>query len=254
MRRLFRLLSAACLLTLIGTQARADGLTVFAAASLNESLTAAAKAWAAQGHPVAKLDFAASSTLARQIDQGAGGNLFASADEKWMDWLQKRNLIVPQTRGDLLGNTLVLVVPRNQARNIAIGPTLDLAGLLGASGRLAVGDPKGVPAGIYAQQALTKLGLWTAAEPRLARSDSVRSALLLVERGEAPAGIVYATDAAAAPDVAIAGTFPESSHDPIAYPFAILRAGDTPDARALLSFLGSPQAQAIFRAHGFSTR
>ncbi len=169
-----------------------------------------------------------------------------------MDWAQQRQLIVPGTRRDILGNALVLVVPKDRARRVNIGPGFDLAGLLGADGRLAVGDPSNVPAGIYARQALQRLGVWSVAEKRLARSDSVRSALLLVERGEAPAGIVYATDAAVAPGVVVAGTFPAASHDPITYPFAVVRAGDTPDARAFLDFLGGDAARAIFHARGFS--
>ena len=142
-------------------------------------------------------------------------------------------------------------MPKDRVRPVIIGPTLDVAALLGADGRIAIGDPANVPVGIYAQQALTKLGLWSKIEPRLARSDSVRSALLLVERGEATAGIVYATDAAVAPNVAIAGMFPASTHDPIIYPFAVTKAGDTANARAFLLYLAGPDAASVFRARGF---
>lgn len=236
--------------------ARAADLTVFAAASLTNAMQDTAKAWTAhqgkdRGHHAPHLNFASSSTLARQIDQGASANIFASADLKWMDWAQQRHLIVDATRRTLLGNSLVLVMPKNQLHKLTIDRTLDLAALLGPKGRLAVGDPTHVPAGIYARQALTSLGLWTTAEPRLARAENVRAALLLVERGEVPAGIVYSTDAAVAPGVAIAGTFPASSHDPIEYPFAITRAGDTPEARAFLAFLAGPEAARIFAHYGF---
>jgi molybdate transport system substrate-binding protein len=228
--------------------------TVFAAASLSEAMGDINTLWQQAGHAKLVVSLASSATLARQIEQGAPANLFASADETWADWLQQRGGLVPGTRRDLLSNSLVLVVPKAQARTITIGPGFDIAALLGADGKLAVGDPASVPAGIYAKQALTKLGAWNAAEPRLARADNVRSALLLVERGEVPAGIVYATDAAASPNVAVAGTFPEDSHDPITYPFAIVHGGDTPDTRALLAFLATPPARAAFAKRGFMVR
>ncbi len=249
MRRLFVL----ALLLLAPATAFAQDLTVFAAASLTDAMRDVAAAWEAQGNPKLRMNFAASNTLAQQIEQGAPANLFASADNRWMDWAAQRNLIAPDTRRTLLGNALVLVEAKDRVKPVQIGPGWDLMALLGADGRLAVGDPANVPAGIYAQQALTKLGLWTAVQPRLARSDSVRSALLLVERGEAPAGIVYSTDAAVAPGVAIAGTFPEDTHDPVVYPFAVTKSGDTPQARALMHFLSGPQASAIFAKRGFKT-
>lgn len=231
--------------------ALAEPPTVFAAASLTDALKDVSAAWVAQGHAAPVTSFASSSTLARQIEQGAGASLFASADEQWMDELDKKGLIAPGTRRDLLSNDLVLVVSARSPRTVAIGPGFDLAAVLGPDGRLAVGDPAHVPAGIYAEQALRKLGAWDAAEPRLARADSVRSALLLVERGEAPAGIVYATDAAVSPAVAIAGVFPADSHDKIAYPFALLRGADTDEARALLAFIEGPDARKLFVARGF---
>ena len=232
-------------------QASPQGVTVFAAASLTEVFGDIGAAWEAAGHARLRTSFAASSTLARQIEQGAPAELFASADQQWADWLQQRGLLAPGTRRDLLTNNLVLVVPKASARTVVIGRDLDLNALLGFDGRIAVGDPAHVPAGIYAQQALTRLGLWTAVEPRLARSDSVRGALLLVERGEAPAGIVYSTDVAVSPTLAIAGVFPPGSHDPITYPFALVKGGDTPEARALLAFLDGPQARAAFERRGF---
>jgi molybdate transport system substrate-binding protein len=245
----------ACLLALAlvlpALPAAAASLTVFAAASLTDALRQAGAAWAAQGHPAPVFSFAASSMLARQLQQGAPAGLFISADEEWMDWAAKRGLIAEGTRRDLLSNTLVLVEPKASARPVKIGPGFDLAAILGPHGRLAVGDPAHVPAGIYARQALTKLGLWAMAEPRLARADNVRSALLLVERGETPAGIVYTTDAAASSAVAVAGTFPADTHPPILYPAAVVRSGDTPEARAFLAFLATPEAARIFAAHGF---
>jgi len=247
-----RLLLALALL-LLPVAARAQQLTVFAAASLTDALNDVAKVWQTPDHPKLHFSFAASSTLARQLDQGATANLFASADAQWMDWAAQRHLIADDTRRTLLGNTLVLVMPKDRVHPVDIGPGWNLMALLGPDGRLATGDPGNVPSGIYMKQALTKLGLWAVAEPRLASTDSVRSALLLVERGEVPAGVVYATDAAVAPGVAVAGTFPENTHDPIVYPFAVTRAGDTAAARAFLTYLAGPEAGAIFAKRGFKT-
>ena len=231
--------------------AQAQPITVFAAASLTDALGDVAQAWAKRGHPPIRTSYAASSTLARQIEQGADANIFASADEQWMDYLAGRGLIVPGTRRDLLSNQLVLIVPANAPKQVSIGSGLDLAALLGPAGRLAMGDPAHVPAGLYAKQALEKLGWWEAVAPRLARTDDVRGALLLVERGEAPAGIVYKTDAMISKAVMIAGVFPPGSHDPIAYPFAMIRGHETPEARSLLDFLSGPEAKAIFAKRGF---
>ncbi len=245
-----RLLLALCLL-LAPLAARAQEVTVFAAASLTDAMKDVSAQWAQAGHQPLRLSFGSSSTLARQIEQGAPANLFASADEKWMDYLAEKHLIVPATRKDLLGNDLVLVVSADKPQHVTIAPDFNLLGLLGPTGRIATGDPAHVPVGIYAEQALKKLDLWDAAAPRLARADDVRSALLLVERGEAPAGIVYATDAAVSKAVMVAGVFPADSHDPVSYPFAITQSGDTPEARALLTFLAGPQAREIFVKRGF---
>lgn len=232
--------------------AAAETLTVFAAASLTESMNEIASAWEKSGHDKPRLSYAASSTLARQIEQGAPANLFASADQQWMDYADQRHLLAANTRENLLANQLVLIVPKDRARTIAIGPDLDIAVLLGAGGRLAVGDPANVPAGIYGRQALEKLGLWARMQPRLAAAADVRAAMRLVELGEAPAGIVYATDAAASTGVAVAGVFPETSHDRITYPFAIVQSGDTPQARDFLKYLAGPEARAVFTRRGFS--
>jgi molybdate transport system substrate-binding protein len=245
-----RFLLVLCLL-LAPLTARAEELTVFAAASLTDAMKDISAQWAQAGHQPLRMSFGSSSTLARQIEQGAPANLFASADEKWMDYLSQKNLIVADTRKDLLGNELVLVVPADKPQHVTIGPGFDMLGLLGPNGRLATGDPAHVPVGIYAEQALRKLGMWDAVSPRLARADDVRAALLLVERGEAPAGIVYATDAAVSKAVMIAGTFPADSHDPISYPFAVTKSGDTPEARSLMTYLSGPQAREVFVKRGF---
>jgi molybdate transport system substrate-binding protein len=245
-----RILLVLCLL-LAPLAARAQELTAFLAASLTDAMKDVSAQWAQAGHQPLRMSFGSSSTLARQIEQGAPANLFASADEKWMDYLAEKKLIAADTRKDLLGNDLVLVVAADKPQHVTIGPGANLLGMLGPNGRIATGDPAHVPVGIYAEQALKKLGLWDAIAPRLARTDDVRAALLLVERGEAPAGIVYATDAAVSKAVMIAGTFPADSHDPISYPFAVTKSGDTPEARALMTFLAGPQARAIFVQRGF---
>lgn len=239
------------ILMLLAAPFSAHAQTVFAAASLTDALKQIAAIWVKQGHPAPTMSFASSSTLARQIENGAPAGIFASADEKWMDYLAQKNLIVPDTRKDLLGNDLVLIEPAAQAKPVTLKPGFDLTTILGPNGRLSVGDPAHVPAGIYAEQALKKLGMWDKVQSRLAPEIDVRSALLLVERGEAPAGIVYGTDAAVSKAVKVAGIFPEDSHDPVTYPFAIVKQNDSPDARAFLAFLSSPDAKAVWQAAGF---
>ncbi|HVY17354.1 MAG TPA: molybdate ABC transporter substrate-binding protein [Rhodopila sp.] len=239
---------------LIPLTAWAQPVTVFAAASLTNGMKDAAALWAKQGHPAPTMSFGSSSTLARQIEQGAPANVFASADELWMDDLAKKSLIVPDTRHDLLGNELVLIVPASHPIKVDIKPGFDLMHILGPNGRLAVGDPAHVPVGLYAKQALQRLGVWDKVSPHIAAAADVRSGMLLVEQGEAPAGIVYATDAAISKKVVVAGVFPESSHDPISYPFAIVKANDTPDARAFLSFLAGSQMRAVWTKLGFKVQ
>jgi molybdate transport system substrate-binding protein len=241
----------ALLVLLLPLTASAQGVTMFAAASLTDAMKDISAKWVADGHQPLVLSFGSSSTLARQIEAGAPANVFASADEKWMDYLAQKNLIAADTRKDLLGNDLVLVVAADKPKHVTIDKSFNMLGLLGADGRLATGDPAHVPVGIYAEQALKKLGMWDAVSPRLARTEDVRAALLLVERGEAPAGIVYATDAAVSKAVMVAGTFPADSHDPVSYPFAVTKLGDTAEARALLKFLSGPQAHAVFAQRGF---
>ncbi|WP_294057096.1 molybdate ABC transporter substrate-binding protein [Sphingomonas sp.] len=224
---------------------------VLAAASLQESMTAAADAWAAKGHARPVLSFAASSALARQAAAGAPADLFVSADEEWMDDLQRRGLLVPGTRADLLGNRLVLVAPANDSRAVPLGPRSPLAAWLG-EGRLAMADPDSVPAGKYGKAALTKLGLWPGVQARVVRAENVRAALALVERGAARYGIVYATDARASKLVRVAGIFPAASHPPIRYPIARLKAFQSLEAEGFRRFLLGREGKAIFARYGFA--
>ena len=232
--------------------AHAAGLTIFAAASLTNAMQDIGALWAAAGHPKPVFSFASSGTLAQQIEHGAPANIFASADEKWMDDVGRHDLLADGTRASLLGNDLVLVEPAGAMKPVALAPHFEVGAILGASGRLAVGDPKSVPAGIYARQALEKLGVWERVADRLAPAASVRAALLLVERREAPAGIVYASDAHLSKTVAVAGIFPPDSHDPIRYPFAAIKGNNSQEARDFLHFLHSNAAQDVFRHYGFT--
>lgn len=229
--------------------AQAEDITVFAAASLKTALDRIAAGWKAETGNTAVISYAGSSQLARQIEEGAPADLFVSADEAWMDALQKGGLIQPGSRGDLLGNALVLVAPKGTAP-VAIAKGFDLAGLLGEN-RLAMALVDSVPAGKYGKAALTSLGVWGAVAPKVAQADNVRAALALVATGEAPYGIVYATDAAAESRVAVVGTFPEDSHPPIIYP-AALTSGAKPAAADFLSYLKGPKARAAFEGQGFT--
>ncbi len=229
---------------------RAETLTVYAAASLQEALTDAANTYAAQGHENPVISFAASSALARQIENGAPAALFISADEQWMDYLSDRGMLVPGTRKSFLGNTLVLVAPAERPFTIIIKSNFPIASILGTE-KLALADPDSVPAGKYAKAALINLGVWSEIEKNVVPSDNVRAALAFVERNEARAGVVYSTDAMASKKVVVAGTFPAISHQPISYPIAILKGHDTPEARAFREFLLSAPGKAIFKARGF---
>jgi molybdate transport system substrate-binding protein len=231
----------------VGAQERP--LTIFAAASLKEALDEVAAAYA-KGRAKPTLSYAGSNQLARQIEQGAPADVFLSADEDWMDYLASRNLIRTGSRRTLLGNSLVLIGPAGTS-SVSIGRNTDLAGLL-KGGRLAVPDLMAVPAGRYAKGALESLGLFEQVRSRIAGTENVRVALALVARGEAPFGIVYATDAAAEPKVAVAGAFPRDSHPRIAYPAAITSASSHPDAAAFLDFLRGETASRIFQARGFT--
>lgn len=221
---------------------------VLAAASLQESMNAAADAWARLGHARPVISFAASSALARQIAAGAAADLFVSADEPWMDDVQKRGLIVPGTRADLVGNRLVVIQPSTARPLPATAPLRRAL----AAGRVALADPGAVPAGRYAQASLTRLGLWNAVAPRVVRAENVRAALMLVERGAAEWGVVYATDARASQRVRAVRMLPANSHPPIRYPLARLAASASPDAEGFRRFLLSGAGKAIFARFGFT--
>jgi len=233
---------------------RAQNLTVFAASSLQNVFEEIGRLYQRKSGRLVRFSFAASSALARQIEQGAPAALFASADEQWMDYLQSRGLIVNKTRKSLLGNRLVLIVPVSSAASVELRPDFDFASLLGPDGRWVTGDPTNVPVGRYAQEALTKLRVWNVARSRLVRAENVRVALAFVERGEAVAGIVYETDAALSKKVHVAGVFPPDSHAPVTYPVAMISANDGPHAREFLRFLESTEAREVYRRHGFSIR
>ena len=233
--------------------ARPSGPLVLAAASLQESLNAAADAWARKGHPRPVISFAASSALARQVEAGSPADLFISADQEWMDYVARRGKVRPGTRVAFLFNNLVLIAPASSKVRLKMGRNFPLAQALGG-GRLAMADPDSVPAGKYGEEALSRLGVWPAVQGKVVRAENVRAALKLVEIGEAPLGIVYTTDALADKGVRIVGTFPSTSHAPIAYPLAALTASTNRDTDAFRRFLLSPDGKAIFRRFGFGTR
>lgn len=242
--------------SLASTAARAQddaGLTVFAAASLKEALDDAAAAYRKQTGVPVRVSYAASSALARQIEQGAPADVFFSADLEWMDYLQQRNRLDVATRRSLLGNRLVLIAPRASKAQVDLRRPATLLAALG-DGRLAVGQTRTVPAGKYAKASLESLSLWNGVRPRLAESESVRAALMLVARGETPLGIVYASDAKAEPGVRVVATFPEDSHPPIVYPVAALRGARAAQAARFLQWLASPAADALFTKRGFTVK
>lgn len=233
--------------------ARAQGrdVVVFAAASLKTALDEIAAHWArATGAPPPKIAYAASNTLARQIEQGAPADLFLSADLDWMAYLAARGLIRPETRVNLLANRIVLIGPKDSKTGLALAPGAALGPALGG-GKLAMGNVAAVPAGKYGKAALEKLGLWDAVKGQVAQADNVRAALLLVSRGEAPLGIVYSTDAASDPGVRVIALFPEETHPPVVYPGAVVRDSTNPAAAALLEALQGAAAAEIFARHGF---
>ncbi|MES1158930.1 MAG: molybdate ABC transporter substrate-binding protein [Terricaulis silvestris] len=251
-----RTLLGAVLALVIGALAQpafAAPLKVFAAASLTDALNAVGDAYARDHHERPVFNFAASSTLARQIEQGAEADVFMSADEDWMDYLQTRALIDTTTRVDVLTNRLVLIAPTDHPFHVTLRHGLNLSGALNG-GRLAMADPDSVPAGRYGRAALQSLGAWDGVQSAVVRAENVRAALRFVETGEAAAGIVYATDAQASHHVVVAGVFPEASHPPIRYPLAIVAGRANTDARDFARFLRSGEARAIFRAQGFGLR
>lgn len=260
-RRAFLHAVAACALLFAGSvqaqrkPAPAAPLNVFAAASLKDAMDEAGATWKRRSGQEVRGAHAASSALARQIEQAAPADVFISADSDWMDWLQQRKLIDAASRRDLLGNTLVLIAPAaSKAKPLALRKGSNLLPLLGKDGRIALALTASVPAGKYAKAALTSLGMWDALESRTAEAENVRAALLLVSRGEAPLGVVYASDAKADPGVRVLATFPTTSHPPIVYPVARIAASRNPQAAAFVQWLRSREAAAIFRKHGFSVR
>ena len=231
----------------------AEPITVFAAASLTDVLQQVGTVYKATTGQEIRFSFASSSTLARQIEAGGPADIFASANEKWMDYLEKAGLILKDTRVSPVSNQLVLIAPKDSPLGpVVVGREMDLLSMLDPDGRIAVGNTASVPAGIYAKEALTNLGLWAKAESRLAPSENVRVALAHVERGEADLGIVYATDAKIDPGVKTLGTFPPGSHKPITYPFAILKDPASPAAKAFFAYLTGPEAMPIFEKYGFA--
>jgi molybdate transport system substrate-binding protein len=252
-----RVFIASLLLLLLGSAwsiaapAQDAKLVIFAAASLKDALDEANAAYRHEKGQETATSYAASSTLAKQIEAAAPADIFISADLDWMDYLAKRNLIKPETRANLLGNRLVLIAPVNSAAQLAIGPNFPLAQALG-NGRLAIADPNGVPAGRYGKAALEGLGVWATVADRLAPAENVRATLALVSRGEAPLGIVYQTDADSDKAVKIVGTFPENTHPPIIYPIAVVASSTNPAAPGYLAYLKSPAAGALFVKYGFT--
>jgi molybdate transport system substrate-binding protein len=230
--------------------AQEKSITVFAAASLKNALDEVDNLFTKQSGIKVVSSYAASSSLMKQIEQGAPADVFLSADVDWMDYGSKHNVIKNDTRKDLLGNRLVLIAPKDsKIGNVTIAPGFDLAGLVG-SGHIATGDVRAVPAGLYAKAALEKLGIWSSVESKIAMAENVRAALVLVARGEAPLGIVYETDAKVDPSVKIVGVFPEDSHPPIIYPVAMTKDAK-PDAAQYLAFLTTPETKAVFERYGF---
>jgi molybdate transport system substrate-binding protein len=235
----------------LAAQAQDQSITVFAAASMKNALDDVDAAFTKQSGVKVVASYDASSALMKQIEGGAPADVFVSADLKWMDYGSQKKLIKDDTRVNLLGNTLVLIAPKDsKIDKVTIAPGFDLAKIAG-DGRIATGDVKAVPVGLYAQAALEKLGVWSAVEPKMAMTANVRAALVLVARGEAPLGIVYSTDAKVEPGVKIVGVFPDDSHDPIIYPVAAT-VGAKPEATRYLAFLRSQTAKTIFESYGFA--
>jgi molybdate transport system substrate-binding protein len=232
-------------------RAQSGDVVVFAAASLKNALDAINAQWQKETGKKASISYAASSALAKQIEQGAPAQMFISADLDWMDYLAKKSLIKTETRSNLLGNRIVLIAPKDKAQPVDLKPGFDLAKVVG-DGRLAMANVDTVPAGKYGKAALEKLGAWASVSGKLAQAENVRAALLLVSRGEAPAGIVYQTDAAADPNVRIIGTFPEGTHPPIIYPVALTANANHPDAAGFLRYITSAKAKPLFEAQGFT--
>ncbi len=250
MKRFALLLALICGVVTPAVAAPGD-VVIFAAASLKDALDGinAERQKATGKH--AEISFAASSTLAKQIENAAPADMFISADLKWMDYLADQKQIDPKTRVNLLGNVLVLIAPADSKATATIAPNFPLAKMLG-DGKLAMADPAAVPAGIYGKGALTKLGVWDSVSGKVAAAENVRAALLLVSRGEAPLGIVYKTDAAVDKGVRIVATFPADAVEPIIYPMALTASSKNPDAAAFEAYLRGPEPRKIFETRGFT--
>jgi molybdate transport system substrate-binding protein len=249
MRSCFRPSILAALVAFSACGHAEEVVRVFAAASLTNALRGAAAGWQKHGHPAPSLAFGASSALARQIEAGAPADLFASADLQWMDYLDARGRIASGSRVNLLGNTLVLIVPSGRSFNVQMQPGFDIAGAF--KGKLCTGEPGIVPVGVYAKESLENLGWWSKLGGRIVGTDDARTALAFVERGECPAGIVYATDAAISEKVEVLAPFPQSTHKPIVYPFASVKDARA-ETRGFLEYLAtSPEAAAVFTHYGF---
>ena len=231
--------------------ASAGEITVFAASSLKTALDAIAADWQKQTGNTVTISYESSAKLAKQIQEGAPADLFIAASKQWMDTLSDAKLIKPESRKDILGNTLILVAADKAAAQVDLVMGVDLAALVGDS-KLAMGMVDSVPAGQYGKEALTTLGAWDAVEPKVAQSENVRAALKLVDTGEAAFGIVYASDAISDDKVSVVGTFPADSHKPIIYPAAVMAASAKPEAQAFLDDLSTDAAAAIFTAQGFT--
>jgi molybdate transport system substrate-binding protein len=230
--------------------AAAADVTVFAAASLKEALDDQAKQFEASTGNKAIISYGASNALAKQIEAAAPADIFISADLDWMDYLAQRNLIAPNSRVNLLRNTLVLIAPSSSNANLKIAPGFGLAAALGTE-KLAMANPDSVPAGKYGKAALEKLGVWSSVEKQVARAENVRAALALVSRGEAPFGVVYSTDAQSDKGVKIVDTFPADSYPPIVYPAAVLASSKSTTAKSLLDYLRAASARATWEKYGF---
>jgi molybdate transport system substrate-binding protein len=251
-KRMVRMAVAVATLLLAPLAATAqDAVTVFAAASLKNALDEINSACKADVGEKATISYAASSALAKQIEQGAPADVFISADLAWMNYLSDNDLTRKDTETKLLGNSIVLVAPADSTASTEIAPNFDLAALLG-DGRLAMANVEAVPAGKYGKAALEKLGVWASVEGKVAQAENVRAALALVSTGEAPLGIVYKTDAAADPKVKIVGAFPADSHAPIVYPVAQIAGSKNDDTHAFLKCLQTAKAKALFEKQGFT--
>ena len=251
-RLLLAAVIAAPALFAVTTPALAADPIVFAAASLKNALDDVAAVYKEKTGKSVAISYAGTATLAKQIEQGAPADIFFSADMAWMDYAVEHALVKPETRRTLLGNELVLVVPRDSTAAITIAPGMDLAGLIGPDGHLAMANVDSVPAGKYGKAALESFGVWDSVAGHVVQSENVRLALAFVARGEAPAGIVYATDAAAEPAVKVIGTFPADSHKPILYPVAMTASSTNPDAKTFFDFLQSDAAVPAYRKQGFT--